>query len=131
LITQPVTNPVLIFAIAMFVFLVAPLIMAKLRIPGIIGFIFAGVIIGPNGLGILDRDPTIILLGTVGLLYIIFIAGLEIDLEGFKKYRKRSLTFGTMSFSIPFIICIRVFCSWIDSSWFFTWFTYAVGLPDC
>ncbi|GAE37070.1 cation:proton antiporter [Halalkalibacter akibai] len=104
MITQPVTNPVLIFAIAMFVFLVAPLIMAKLRIPGIIGFIFAGVIIGPNGLGVLDRDPTIILLGTVGLLYIIFIAGLEIDLEGFKKYRKRSLTFGTMSFTIPFII---------------------------
>jgi Kef-type K+ transport system membrane component KefB len=104
LITQPVTNPVLIFAIAMFVFLVAPIIMAKLRIPGIIGFIFAGIIVGPNGLGLLERDPTIILLGTVGLLYIIFIAGLEIDLEGFKKYRKRSLTFGTMSFTIPFII---------------------------
>ncbi|WP_066152724.1 cation:proton antiporter [Halalkalibacter krulwichiae] len=104
MITQPVTNPVLIFAIAMVIFLVAPLIMAKLRIPGIIGFIFAGVIVGPNGLGILDRDPTIILLGTVGLLYIIFIAGLEIDLEGFKKYRNRSLTFGTMSFTIPFIL---------------------------
>ncbi|GAE25321.1 Na+/H+ antiporter [Halalkalibacter wakoensis JCM 9140] len=101
---QPVTNPVLIFAIAMVVFLVAPLIMARLRVPGIIGFIFAGVIIGPNGLGLLDRDPTIVLLGTVGLLYIIFIAGLEIDLEGFKKYRNRSLTFGTMSFSIPFIL---------------------------
>ncbi|MCL7749134.1 cation:proton antiporter [Halalkalibacter alkaliphilus] len=101
---QPVTNPVLIFAIAMVVFLVAPLIMARLRIPGIIGFIFAGVIIGPNGLGLLDRDPTIVLLGTVGLLYIIFIAGLEIDLEGFKKYRNRSLTFGTMSFTIPFVL---------------------------
>ncbi|MDT8862751.1 cation:proton antiporter [Alkalihalobacillus sp. MEB130] len=101
---QPVTNPVLIFAIAMVVFLVAPLIMAKLRVPGIIGFIFAGVIIGPNGLGLLDRDPTIVLLGTVGLLYIIFIAGLEIDLDGFKKYRNRSLTFGTMSFTIPFIL---------------------------
>ncbi|WP_332689142.1 cation:proton antiporter [Halalkalibacter lacteus] len=101
---QPVTNPVLIFAMAMVVFLVAPLIMAKLRIPGIIGFIFAGVVIGPNGLGLLDRDPTIVLLGTVGLLYIIFIAGLEIDLEGFKKYRNRSLMFGTLSFIIPFVL---------------------------
>ncbi|GAE32681.1 cation:proton antiporter [Alkalihalobacillus hemicellulosilyticus] len=101
---EPVTNPVLIFAIAMTIFLIAPLIMRKLRIPGIIGLIFAGVIVGPNGVGLLDRDPTIILLGTVGLLYIIFIAGLEIDLEGFKKYRKRSLTFGFLSFHLPFLI---------------------------
>ncbi|TWI53280.1 cation:proton antiporter [Halalkalibacter nanhaiisediminis] len=106
--SQPITDPVLIFAIAMIIFLVAPLIMAKLRIPGIIGLIFSGVIIGPNGLGLLDRDPTIILLGTVGLLYIIFIAGLEIDLDGFKKYRSRSLVFGTLSFSIPFILGIIV-----------------------
>ncbi|WP_100373483.1 cation:proton antiporter [Bacillus sp. FJAT-45037] len=101
---QPVTNPVLIFAIAMVIFLIAPLIMARLRVPGIIGLILSGVVIGPNGLGLIDRDPTIVLLGTVGLLYIIFIAGLEIDLDGFKKYRTRSLTFGTLSFSIPFIL---------------------------
>ncbi|WP_062048096.1 cation:proton antiporter [Bacillus sp. JCM 19034] len=106
---EPVTNPVLIFAIAMAIFLIAPIIMRKLRIPGIIGLIFAGVIVGPNGIGILDRDPTIVLLGTVGLLYIIFIAGLEIDLEGFKKYRKRSLTFGFLSFNLPFILgCIAI-----------------------
>lgn len=103
---SPITNPVLIFAIAMVVFLIAPLIMRRLRIPGIIGLIFAGVIVGPNGLGILDRDPTIVLLGTVGLLYIIFIAGLEIDLDGFKKYRGRSLTFGLLSFNLPFLLGI-------------------------
>ncbi|RXI98225.1 cation:proton antiporter [Anaerobacillus alkaliphilus] len=99
----PVTDPVLIFALAMVIFLIAPIIMSKLRIPGIIGLIIAGIIVGPNGLGILDRDPTIILLGTVGLLYIIFIAGLEIDLDGFKKYRNRSVIFGLLSFTIPFI----------------------------
>ncbi len=104
MLSQPITDPVLIFAIAMVIFLVAPLIMAKLRIPGIIGLIFSGVIVGPNGLGLLDRDPTIILLGTVGLLYIIFIAGLEIDLDGFKKYRSRSIVFGTLSFTLPFIL---------------------------
>ncbi|WP_017726952.1 cation:proton antiporter [Halalkalibacterium ligniniphilum] len=99
---QPITDPVLIFAIAMVIFLVAPLLMTQLRIPGIIGLIFAGVIVGPNGLNLIDRDPTIVLLGTVGLLYIIFIAGLEIDLEGFKKYRQRSIVFGTLSFTLPF-----------------------------
>ncbi|MFN7253124.1 MAG: cation:proton antiporter [Anaerobacillus sp.] len=100
----PVTNPVLIFALAMVIFLVAPMLMNKLKIPGIIGLIIAGIIVGPNGLGVLDRDPTIVLLGTVGLLYIIFIAGLEIDLEGFKKYRNRSITFGLLSFTVPFIL---------------------------
>lgn len=102
--TSPITDPVLIFAIAMVLFLFAPLIMTRFKIPGIIGLIFAGVIIGPNGFGLLDRDPTIVLLGTVGLLYIIFIAGLELDLEGFKKYRQKSLVFGTFSFIIPFIL---------------------------
>ncbi|WP_342707807.1 cation:proton antiporter [Anaerobacillus alkalilacustris] len=100
----PVTDPVLIFALAMVIFLFAPIIMNRLRIPGIIGLIFAGIFVGPNGLGILDRDPTIVLLGTVGLLYIIFIAGLEIDLDGFQKYRNRSLVFGLLSFTIPFAL---------------------------
>jgi Kef-type K+ transport system membrane component KefB len=100
----PVTNPVLIFAIAMVIFLIAPILMNKLKIPGIIGLIIAGIFVGPNGLGVLDRDPTIVLLGTVGLLYIIFIAGLEIDLDGFKKYRNRSITFGLLSFTIPFVL---------------------------
>lgn len=88
----------------MVIFLVAPIIMNKVKIPGIIGLIIAGIMIGPNGLGVLDRDPTIVLLGTVGLLYIIFIAGLEIDLEGFKKFRNRSLVFGLLSFHIPFVL---------------------------
>ncbi|WP_078555154.1 cation:proton antiporter [Bacillus alkalicellulosilyticus] len=104
MIEQPITNPVLIFAIAMVVFLLAPIIMVRLKLPGIIGLILSGVIIGPNGIGLLERDPTIILLGTVGLLYIIFIAGLEIDLEGFRKYRRRSIIFGSLSFSIPCLL---------------------------
>lgn len=104
MIELPITNPVLIFALAMVIFLVAPIIMNKLKIPGLIGLIIAGIVVGPNGLGVLDRDPTIVLLGTVGLLYIIFIAGLEIDLDGFKKYRNRSFVFGSLSFTIPFLL---------------------------
>ncbi|MDG5787827.1 cation:proton antiporter [Evansella sp. AB-P1] len=100
----PIQDPVKIFALTMVIFFLAPLLMNKLRIPGIIGPILAGIIIGPNGLNILDRDQTIVLLGTVGLLFIIFIAGLELDLDGFKKYKDRSFYFGGLSFLIPFML---------------------------
>lgn len=88
----------------MAIFFITPLLMKKLRVPGIIGPILAGVIIGPHGLHLLERDQTIVLLGTIGLLFIIFIAGLELDIDGFKKYRRRSILFGSLSFSLPFIL---------------------------
>ncbi|MDQ3523219.1 MAG: cation:proton antiporter, partial [Gemmatimonadota bacterium] len=72
----PMTHPVFIVAVAMLIFLLAPLLMQKLRIPGIIGIIIAGAIVGPNGLNLLARSNTIILLGTVGLLYLMFLAGI-------------------------------------------------------
>ena len=100
----PIKEPVLIFGIAMIIFFIFPYLMKLLRIPGLIGPILAGVIIGPNGLGILERTQTIELLGTVGLLFIIFIAGLEMDLDGFKKYRNRSIVYGVLSFFIPLIL---------------------------
>ncbi|WP_240733037.1 cation:proton antiporter [Jeotgalibacillus sp. S-D1] len=99
----PFQEPVLVFGMAVIIFLLSPIIMSKLRIPGIIGPIIAGVAVGPNGFGLLERGETIQLLGTVGLLFIIFIAGLELDIDGFKKYRKRSVSFGLMSFFIPLI----------------------------
>ena len=97
----PITNPVLIFAIAMTTFLVAPLLFERLRVPGIIGLIVTGAVVGPNGLGWLERDETIILLGTVGILYLMFVAGIEIDLHGFNRNRNRSLGFGVITFVIP------------------------------
>ncbi len=104
MVTEPTAHPVFIFAMAMLIFLISPLIMTRLRVPGIIGVLIAGMVVGPNGLGLLERNETIVLLGTVGLLYIIFIAGLEIDLDGFKKYRKRSIEFGLLSFFIPCVL---------------------------
>ncbi|WP_041053528.1 cation:proton antiporter [Jeotgalibacillus campisalis] len=101
--TIPFEEPVLVFGLAVIIFLVSPFIMSRLRIPGIIGPIIAGVIVGPNGFGLLERGETIQLLGTVGLLFIIFIAGLELDIDGFKKYRKRSISFGLLSFCIPLV----------------------------
>ena len=104
----PLEEPVLIFGFAVFIFLLSPILMRKLRVPAIIGPIIAGIIVGPNGLELLARDSTIELLGTVGLLFIMFIAGLELDLDGFKKYRNRSILFGLLSFAVPFILGIAV-----------------------
>lgn len=109
----PLEGPVLIFGLAVLMFLFFPILMGKLRMPAIIGPILAGIIVGPNGLGILARDSTIELLGTVGLLFIMFIAGLELDFDGFKKYRNRSILFGLLSFGFPFILGIIVGL-WLD-----------------
>jgi len=97
----PLTNPVIIFSLVLFIILFAPLLLNKLKVPHIIGLILAGVVIGPYGLNLLLRDSSIVLFGTVGLLYIMFIAGLEIDLEEFKKNRIKSLVFGLFTFIVP------------------------------
>ena len=99
----PLKNPVIIFSLVLFIILFAPLLLNKLKIPHIIGLIIAGVIIGPYGLNLLLRDSSIVLFGTVGLLYIMFTAGLEIDLEEFKKNRVKSLVFGLYTFTIPIV----------------------------
>ena len=88
----PVTDPVLVFSIILFVILLAPVLLNRFRIPSIVGLILAGVVLGPHGLHILDRDNAIILFGTVGVLYIMFLAGLEIDLVDFKKNRNKGKT---------------------------------------
>ncbi len=97
----PFTDPVLIFALILFIILFSPMLFKKLRMPGIIGLILAGVLIGPHGLNLLLRSNAIILFGTVGILYIMFLAGLEIDLNDFKKNRNRSIVFGALTFFIP------------------------------
>ncbi|CAN5899589.1 cation:proton antiporter [soil metagenome] len=104
----PITDPVLIVALAMAIFLVAPLLFERYKVPGLIGLIVAGAIFGPHGLGLLARDPTIVLLGTVGLLYLVFQAGLELDLHRFAEYRQRSLIFGVLSFGIPMLLALLV-----------------------
>jgi Kef-type K+ transport system membrane component KefB len=94
----PLKEPVLVFSLVLFVILLAPRLAKKIRLPGIIGLILAGVLIGPNGFHLLNRDISIVLFGTVGLLYIMFIAGLEIDMNDFKKNRNKSIIFGVLSF---------------------------------
>ncbi|MFN3640903.1 MAG: cation:proton antiporter, partial [Flavobacterium sp.] len=100
----PLKNPVLLFSLILFIILFAPILLNKLKIPHLIGLIIAGAIIGPNGFNIIARDMSIILFGTVGLQYIMFLAGLEIDLAEFKKNSAKSLVFGLLTFSIPMTI---------------------------
>lgn len=99
--TFPLENPVLIFSLVLFVILFAPIILNRLRIPPIIGLILAGALIGPNGANLMMRDASIVLFGTVGLLYIMFLAGLEIDMVDFKRNKYKSILFGMFTFLIP------------------------------
>lgn len=100
-ISLPLKKPVLIFSLLLFIILFAPILFNRLRIPHLIGLIIAGAIIGPHGLNFMLRDSSIILFGTVGLLYIMFLAGLEIDLADFKKNSGKSIVFGLFTFTIP------------------------------
>lgn len=97
----PFENPVMIFALVLFIILFAPILFRKINIPHIIGLIVAGIIIGPYGLNLLLRDSSIVLFGTVGLLYIMFIAALEIDLAEFRKNKSKIAVFGFYTFIIP------------------------------
>lgn len=100
-INVPFADPILIFTVILLIIFLAPILFRRFNIPGILGLLLAGVIIGPNGFNLLVRDSSIVLFGTVGLLYIMFLAGLEIDLAQFKKRKYRSLVFGLLTFLIP------------------------------
>ena len=102
----PVTDPVWIFLIVLVIILFAPLLLNKLRIPHIIGMILAGVLIGEYGLNILERDSSFELFGQVGLYYIMFLAGLEMDMEDFRKNKVKGLVFGLLTFFIPMALGI-------------------------
>lgn len=97
----PVTDPTWVFFLVLVIILFAPMILGKLRIPHIIGMILAGVVVGEYGFNILERDSSFELFGKVGLLYIMFLAGLEMDMDDFKKNRTKGLVFGLWTFVIP------------------------------
>src|SRR5690554_544976 len=94
-------DPILIFSLILAVILIAPLLLQRIRIPGIIGLIISGIVIGPYGLNILGESLFVDVFSTIGLLYIMFIAGLELDLNQFKVTRNKSLVFGFYTFAIP------------------------------
>ena len=100
----PITSPTMIFFVVLCIILFAPIVMGKLRIPHIVGMVLAGVAVGPYGFNILAKDDSFELFGHVGLYYIMFLAGLEMNMANFMKNRVRTFTHGIMAFVIPMVM---------------------------
>ena len=112
----PITDPTFIFFVVLMIILFAPIVMSKLRIPHIIGMVLAGIAIGQYGFNILERDNSFELFGRVGLYYIMFLAGLEMDMEGVKKHSRRFLLFGLLTCFIPLILTYIMSMTILDYS---------------
>ncbi len=103
-ISLPLTDPVFKFLVILLIILFVPIISDRLRIPHLLGMILAGVLIGPYGINLMTRDSSIILSGTAGLLYIMFLSGLEIDMNDFRKNAGKSSLLGLYGFIIPMVL---------------------------
>lgn len=117
--TLPFKDPVLVFALLMLILLVAPAASTRLRLPGVVGLIAAGALVGPSALGLLERSPVLETLRSVGLLYLMFLAGLTLDFAQFKALRNRSLAFGLASFLIPQLLAVVVALQVLDQGWLY------------
>ena len=100
----PLTDPTAIFLLVLLIILFAPIVLNKLHIPHIIGMILAGVIVGEHGFNILVRDSSFDLFGKVGLFYIMFLAGLEMNMSDFRQNRGKAMVLGVLAFVIPISI---------------------------
>ena len=112
----PITDPTLVFFVVLLIILFAPIVMSKLRIPHIIGMVLAGIVIGQYGFNILERDNSFELFGRVGLYYIMFLAGLEMDMEGVKKHSQKFLIFGLLTCFVPLILTYIMAMTLLDYS---------------
>lgn len=104
----PVNDPVIVFAVILLIILVSPVILRKFRVPGIIGLIASGIIIGPHGLNIIGQSHSIDLFATIGILFLMFIAGLDLDQQQFRRTRNKSLLFGLLTYTVPFGVGLPV-----------------------
>lgn len=97
-------EPIVPFAVLLVVILTVPILCDRVRLPGIVGLLAAGVLLGPNGLHLLNhKADTIKLLSDIGLLYLMFVAGLEVDITQFRRTKHRSAGFGSLTFIVPLI----------------------------
>lgn len=104
-ISEVLKEPIVPFAVLLVVILAVPTLFERLRLPGLVGLLAAGVLLGPNGLQLLNtKSETMSLLSDIGLVYLMFVAGLEVDMEQFRRTRNRSLGFGSFTFAIPLIM---------------------------
>ncbi len=125
----PFTNPVLIFALLLFIVLLSPILLKRLNVPSIIGLIIAGVVVGPHGLNLISDSAGVNMFSSIGLLYIMFIVGLELDLKEFKANQNKSVVFGIFTFILPlaigypvcrYLLGYDVFASFLTASMFST-----------
>ena len=100
----PITDPTLIFFVVLLIILMAPIVMGKLRIPHIVGMVLAGTLIGPHGLGILEKDSSFNIFGNVGLYFIMLLAALEMNMEDMRHNRTKTITHGLLAFAIPLLM---------------------------
>ncbi|MCB1141696.1 MAG: cation:proton antiporter [Leptospiraceae bacterium] len=112
----PLKDPVIVFTIVLAIILLSPIILRQFKLPGIVGLILAGVILGPNMTGILERDASIKLFGTVGIIYIMFTAGLEIDMNEIRENRLKIIGFGLLTFLFPQILGTGIGYSFLNFS---------------
>lgn len=112
-----VTGPVAIFLIVLVIILVAPIVLNKLKIPHIIGLIVAGVAVGPYGFNLLADDSSFKVFGQVGMLYLMFLAGLEIDMYHLRLNLKKGVIFGVLTFLIPLGLGIVTSRYLLDVDW--------------
>lgn len=112
-----VTGPVTIFLIVMVIILLAPVLLNRLKIPHIVGMIVAGIIVGPFGLNILASDSSFAIFGQVGLLYLMFLAGLEIDMFHLRLNLRRGLGFGLLTFFIPMVMGVFASVYILNTGW--------------
>jgi Kef-type K+ transport system membrane component KefB/nucleotide-binding universal stress UspA family protein len=112
----PVNDPVLIFSLILLIIFISPLLLRKFHIPGIIFLIISGVIIGPHGLNIIEKSGAIDLFSTIGILFLMFIAGLNLDQQQLLRTRYKSLLFGSLTYIIPFSIGLPVCYYLLDYS---------------
>lgn len=108
-ISHVLKEPIVPFAVLLIVILAVPTLFERLRLPGIVGLLAAGVLLGSHGLGVLEnKSDTMKLLSDIGLVYLMFVAGLEVDMEQFRRTKNRSMGFGSFTFFIPLIMGIVV-----------------------
>lgn len=106
IVTFPLRQPVAIFLLVLFIILVCPIVFRRLRIPHIVGLILAGVVVGPFGFNLLERDASFEIFGQVGILYLMFLAAVEIDMFHLRKNLRHGIFFGLLTFAIPMVLGI-------------------------
>ncbi|GEP95891.1 sodium:proton antiporter [Chitinophaga cymbidii] len=102
--SMPIEDPLLKFLLELIIILCVPILLNKIKVPHLLGLIIAGAVVGPNGFHVLSRDSSVVVTGTTGLLYIMFLAGLEINMGDFKRNKWKSITFSIYTFIAPFLL---------------------------